>query len=108
MNYKRSLPVAAVIAALLIEPVAALAQSAPNLPAAPQLSAPAPVAAPAEPRVRTIREGVVAVVNDDPILTYQLRQELYWLALTNGIDVNNDTVPQLQREALDALIEERL
>ena len=31
MNYKRSLPVAAVIAALLIEPVAALAQSSGGL-----------------------------------------------------------------------------
>jgi peptidyl-prolyl cis-trans isomerase SurA len=108
MNYKRSLPVAAVIAALLVEPVAAVAQSTPALPAAPQLSAPAPVAAPSEPRVRTIREGVVAVVNDDLISTYQLRQELYWLALTNGIQLTNDNLPQLQREALDALIDERL
>ena len=109
MNYKRSLPVAAVIAALLIEPVAALAQSAggltgPAIPAAPQLSTPAPAAAPA----RTLRESVVAVVNDDPISTYHLRQEVYWLALTNGLQVTAETLPQLQREALEALIEQRL
>jgi peptidyl-prolyl cis-trans isomerase SurA len=108
MNYKRSLPVAAVIAALLVEPVAALAQPGPALSPAPQLSAPAPAAPVAEPRVRTIREGVVAVVNDDPISTYQLRQEIYWLALTNGLQVTNETLPQLQNEALDALIDERL
>lgn len=108
MNYKRTLPVAALIAAMLVEPVAALAQAGAALPAAPQLSTPAPAATRAEPAVRTIREGVVAVVNDDPISTYQLRQELYWLALTNGVPLTSENLPQLQRDALDALIDERL
>jgi peptidyl-prolyl cis-trans isomerase SurA len=108
MNYKRSLPVAVLVAALLVEPVAVLAQSAPALPAVPQLSTPAPSAPAAEPPVRTIREGVVAVVNDDLISTYQLRQELYWLAVTNGVPLTSDNLPQLQRDALDALIDERL
>lgn len=108
MSYQRSLPVAAMIAALLVDPVAALAQAsgAQSTPAAPAASAPA--AAPAAPAARTLRESVVAVVNDDPILTYQLRQEVYWLALTNGLQVTAETLPQLQREALEALIEQRL
>lgn len=103
MNYKRSLPVAALVAALLIEPVVVLAQTAAAPSFVPQLSTPT-----AAPRAPTIRESVVAVVNDDLISTYQLRQEVLWLAVTNGIQVTNENLPQLQSEAQDSLIEERL
>lgn len=105
MNYKRSLFVAGLVAAILAEPMVGLAQSAPPLAAAPTV---APAAAAALARPRTVREGVVAIVNDDLISTYDLRQELLWLAITNGIQPSAETLPELQREALDALIDERL
>ena len=77
----------------------AYAQEAPVAPlvsAAPQ--APLP----------TVSESVAAIVNDDIVSTYDLVQRMRLLVLTAGIQPNAENLPQLQREALRGLIEERL
>jgi len=56
----------------------------------------------------TLREGVAAVVNDEIISTYDLRQRVLLLIVTSGVQVTNDSLAQIQREALRDLIDERL
>ncbi len=56
----------------------------------------------------TLGESVAAIVNDDIISTYDLVQRMRLLAVTAGIQPDEDTIPQLQREAMRSLIEERL
>ena len=53
-------------------------------------------------------EGVAAIVNDDIISTYDLRQRMKLLIMTTGIQVTEETVPQLQQEALRSLVDEHL
>lgn len=53
-------------------------------------------------------ESVAAIVNDDIISTYDLVQRMRLLAVTAGIQPDENTIPQLQREAMRGLIEERL
>jgi peptidyl-prolyl cis-trans isomerase SurA len=96
---------AALLAALA--PVASLAQQA-----APQATAPQGAGAPpaelgvAEPT--GIAEGVAAIVNDDIISTYDLRQRMLLLIATTGVRPTEQTLPQIEREALRALVDERL
>lgn len=65
-------------------------------------------AALAEVMESAIGESVAAVVNDDIISTYDLVQRMRLLAITAGIQPDENTLPQLQREAMRSLIEERL
>ncbi len=65
-------------------------------------------AALAEVSVSAIGESVAAVVNDDIISTYDLVQRMRLLSITAGIQPDENTLPQLQREAMRSLIEERL
>jgi len=53
-------------------------------------------------------EGVAAVVNDDIISTYDLRQRMRLVVMTSGIQVSQENLPELQQEALRSLIDERL
>jgi peptidyl-prolyl cis-trans isomerase SurA len=53
-------------------------------------------------------EGVAAVVNDDIISTYDLRQRMRLVVMTSGIQVTPDNLPALEQEALRSLIDERL
>jgi len=78
--------------------------SAQGVPAAP---APAPAAAPS-PTDSALAESVAAVVNDDIVSTYDLVQRMRLLSVTSGIQPDQNTLPQLQREALRSLVEERL
>jgi peptidyl-prolyl cis-trans isomerase SurA len=63
-------------------------------------------------QVPQMAEGVAAVVNDDIISTYDLRQRMRLLVMTSGVQItpqNQDqVVPQLQQEALRSLIDEHL
>jgi peptidyl-prolyl cis-trans isomerase SurA len=79
-----------------LAPIAAVAQTAPQ---------PAPEAAAAD---SGLGESVAAVVNDDIVSTYDLVQRMRLLAVTSGIQPNENTLPQQQREAMRSLIEERL
>lgn len=104
---------------LALAPAAALAQT--PAPAAPAAKAPAAAAAPAEaapaapaaaPKAVTIRQGlgesVAAVVNDDVISTYDLRQRMRLLAFSSGIQLNEQNAAEVGREALRGLVDERL
>jgi peptidyl-prolyl cis-trans isomerase SurA len=56
----------------------------------------------------TVSESVAAIVNDDIVSTYDLVQRMRLVSITAGIQPSEETLPQLQREALRGLIEERL
>ena len=88
---------AAAVFSLSLAPVAygqdALAPTAPAVPAAP---------------LPTVSESVAAIVNDDIVSTYDLVQRMRLLVLTAGMQPTQENLPQLQREALRGLIEERL
>jgi peptidyl-prolyl cis-trans isomerase SurA len=53
-------------------------------------------------------EAVAAVVNDEIISTYDLAQRMRLLIATSGVQPNEQTLPQFQREALLSLIDEHL
>jgi peptidyl-prolyl cis-trans isomerase SurA len=56
-----------------------------------------------------VSESVAAIVNDDIVSTYDLVQRMRLLSITAGMQPTEDPIcPQLQREALRGLIEERL
>ena len=72
-----------------------LAQDAPEAPAPAQVT-------------RGLTEGVAALVNDEIISTYDLRQRILLLVLTTGVQPTERNLPQIQQQALRALVEERL
>jgi peptidyl-prolyl cis-trans isomerase SurA len=64
---------------------------------------------PAPPRAPAgLSEGVVAVVNDQIISTYDLRQRMRLLMVTSGVQPTEEALKQLQQEALRSLIDERV
>jgi peptidyl-prolyl cis-trans isomerase SurA len=69
-----------------------------------------PVSAPAPTRAPTpsISGGVAALVNDDVISTYDLRQRALLLIVTSGVPATADNLPQIQEEALRSLVDEHL
>ncbi|HEY2706466.1 MAG TPA: peptidylprolyl isomerase [Caulobacteraceae bacterium] len=73
----------------------------------PAATAPAPAPAPAIPS-SALTENVVAEVNDDVITNYDILQRMRLLVITAGIQPTRDDLPELQRYALSALIDERL
>ena len=85
-----------------LPPCAAWAQAQ----AVPSADAPAPADAAAGPR--PMSESVAAVVNDDIISSYDLRQRALLLLITSGVQATKENVPQIEREALRSLIDERL
>jgi len=66
----------------------------------------APPAADAPPP--GLSEGVVAIVNDNVISTYDLRQRVLLLMVTAGVRPTPENIPQVQQEALRSLIDEHL
>lgn len=91
---------AAAVLATLLSAAPALAQTAPSG------SPPARTAAPAAPAAQG--ESVAAVVNDEVITTYDVRQRLLLLLIQSGVQPTQEQLPGLQREALRTLIDERL
>jgi len=83
-------------ASVLLAAMSASATSAQEFPATP----PAAVA--------PLAEGVAAVVNDEIISTYDLRQRMTLMIATSGVRVNEQNLPQIQQRALQSLIDERL
>lgn len=57
---------------------------------------------------RPLGEGVAAVVNDEIISTYDLRQRMGLIIATSGVRVNEQNLPQIQAQALRSLVDERL
>ncbi len=67
----------------------------------------APAGAPA-PAVTPLAEGVAAIVNDQIISTYDLRQRMRLLMVTSGVQPTQQALQQIQQEALRSLIDEHL
>ncbi len=63
---------------------------------------------PAAEAPRPLSEGVAAVVNDEVISTYDLRQRSLLLLISSGAQANAQNLPQVEREALRTLVDERL
>jgi peptidyl-prolyl cis-trans isomerase SurA len=77
---------------------------------APVADAPAPAIAPAtaEPAQTGLSEGVVAIVNDNVISTYDLRQRVLLVMVTSGVRPTAENLPQVQQEALRSLVDEHI
>lgn len=89
---------------------ALLSTAAPASAQAPMSTAPVaptPALAPA-PRTNAFSESVAALVNDDIISTYDLAMRMRLLMVTSGVQPTQESLPQIQREALVSLIDERL
>lgn len=63
---------------------------------------------PEAPSMRPIGEGVSAVVNDEIITSYDLRQRMTLIIATSGVRVTEQNLPQIQAQALRSLVDERL
>jgi peptidyl-prolyl cis-trans isomerase SurA len=86
--------------------IAATLMGAPFACAAAPTPPPAP--APAKPAAPDLREGVAAIVNDSVISTYDLSQRVRLLLVTSGVRPTQDNLPEIEREALRSLVDERL
>ncbi len=91
-------------------PAAALGQSiTPAASPAAAAGAAAPAATPATAAgPRPMSESVAAVINDEVISTYDLRQRIRLLIVSTGVQPTEANLPQIEREALRALVDERL
>lgn len=77
-------------------------------PACAQLAPTAtPASAPAAPRL-PLSGGVAALVNDDVISTYDLRQRVLYLIISSNVQATQENLPQIQEEALRSLVDEHL
>jgi peptidyl-prolyl cis-trans isomerase SurA len=102
---------AASILALTVTSVGfpALAQETPA-EAAPVVAAPPAPAqdAASAARANPLSESVAAVVNDDIISSYDLMQRMRLLMVTSGLQPTQESLPQLEQEALRSLIDEHV
>jgi len=62
----------------------------------------------ATPAFAQTGESVAAVVNDQPISTFDVRQRTMLLMATTGVQPTQETVARLQEQALRSLIDEKL
>jgi peptidyl-prolyl cis-trans isomerase SurA len=86
MRMGRAASLAAAITALAALAVTARAQGAPS----------------------TLRQGVVAIVNDNVISSYDLQQRVLLLVATSGVQPTAQNTPQFEQEAVNELIDESL
>ena len=91
---------------------ASLAQISPAPSATAPIGQVAPVAAiappPAPAPAPQIDSHVAATVNDEIISTYDLRQRMLLLIVTSGVQPTEQNLPDIQREAMRSLVDERL
>lgn len=106
----RFLAGAAVTAALALASVGPGAAQEAAQPAGAAALAPVAEATPTvtPPAPGPITEEVIASVNDDVITNYDLMQRVRLIAVTAGIQPTREDLPELERYALNGLIEERL
>lgn len=100
---------------MLIQPIAAMAQTAPDdgsasfaVPPAVEASAAAAAAAPQPHKPHGLTEGVVALVNDELISSYDLRQRMLLLIATSGVQPTEQNLPAIEQQALRSLVDEHL
>ena len=102
MNYPRSVLGLALAVVMGVTPLAQpLAQEA------PVATAPATTPAPLTP-LSSVGEGVAAIVNDEIISTYDVRQRMLLLILEARVRPTEAQLPAIQNAALSTLIDERL
>ena len=102
MNYPRSVLGLALAVVMGAAPLAQpLAQDA------PVATAPAATPAPLAP-LSNVGEGVAAIVNDEIISTYDVRQRMLLLILEARVRPTEAQLPAIQNAALSTLIDERL
>jgi peptidyl-prolyl cis-trans isomerase SurA len=104
----RLLSIFATAAVLLSLPpafeIAAAQDAPPAAPAAPSADAQAPAERPAG----GLSESVVVTVNDDLVSSYDIVQRMRLLIVTAGIQPTEQNLPDIQREAIRSLVDERL
>ncbi len=105
MSILRSLPCSLLAASIALCASGAASGQGINLGMAPAVVDPV-TAKPAEKP--HLSESVAALVNDDPISSYDLRQRMRLLVATSGVQPSEDNLPQIEREALRGLVDERL
>jgi peptidyl-prolyl cis-trans isomerase SurA len=66
-----------------------------------------PAAAP-KPARPQMSEGVAAIVNDEIVSTYDLRQRMLLLLVTSGVQPTEQNIAEVQKEALRGLVDEHL
>jgi len=98
----------AVSAAVTVASILAAATACMATSAFAQTDQPPPGAAAAAAGPQGLSEGVVAIVNDDIISSYDLSQRVALLVATTGVRPTPQNLPQIQQEALRGLIDERL
>ena len=89
----------------------AAAAPAPAAEAAPATAAeatPAPTAAAAPAGPRPMSESVAVTINNEVITTYDVRQRIRLLIVSTGVQPTEQNLPAIEREALRALVDERL
>lgn len=106
MSASRTLMLGLLGAAFSFTALSAQAQVAPAEAAAPASSLSA--ADLGQPNRPAMSEGVAAVVNDDIISTYDLRQRVLLMLVTYGVQATEQNLRALEREAMKALVDERL
>lgn len=84
--------------------------AAPKAAAAPAAVADVPAAASpaATAAAKPMSESVAVLINDEVISTYDLRQRIRLLIVSTGVQPSEANLPQIEREALRALVDERL
>ena len=87
-------------------PAAAPSVDAPAAAVTPAADAPAAADVSAGPPPMT--EAVAALINDEIISTYDLRQRVRLLIISSGVQVTQQNLPEIEREALKGLVDERL
>lgn len=53
-------------------------------------------------------EGIAAIVNDEPITTYEVRDRMRFILTTSGVQPTQEVLVQVQQQALRSLVEESL
>jgi peptidyl-prolyl cis-trans isomerase SurA len=53
-------------------------------------------------------EGIAAIVNDQPITTYEVRDRMRFILTTSGVQPTEEVLAQVQEQALRSLVEESL
>jgi peptidyl-prolyl cis-trans isomerase SurA len=64
--------------------------------------------APAAPQRGQLGESIAAVVNDEVISSYDLRQRMLLLMVTSGVQPTDQNIAEIQKEALRTLVDEHL
>ena len=108
-RYTAGVAVAALMASIAPAPLAT-AQTAPETPVAGEVD-PSAEQAPQRPAQQAefdLAEGLVVLVNDAPVTSFELRQRMLLLIAETQVQPTAETLPAIQRQALNSLIDEKL